>query len=74
MLSIEEMAHLAENLVSLESLKEKMTRSTETVGGPVDVAAITKSEGFVWIRRKLYFDPALNPRYAHRVARMQGGH
>ncbi|WP_144185743.1 hypothetical protein [Elioraea rosea] len=73
MLSIEEMAHLAENLVSLESLKEKMTRSTETVGGPVDVAAITKSEGFVWIRRKLYFDAALNPRYAHRVARMQGG-
>lgn len=73
MLSIEEMAHLAENLVSLESLKEKMTRSTETVGGPVDVAAITKSEGFVWIRRKLYFDSALNPRYAHRVARMQGG-
>lgn len=73
MLSIEEMAHLAENLVSLESLKEKMTRSTETVGGPVDVAAITKSEGFVWIRRKLYFDSALNPRYAHRVARSQGG-
>ena len=72
MLSIEEMAHLAENLVSLESLKEKMTRSTETVGGPVDVAAITKSEGFVWIRRKLYFDATLNPRYAHRVARMQG--
>lgn len=72
-LSIEEMASLAETLVALESLKEKMTRPTETVGGPVDVAAITKSEGLVWIKRKLFFDAALNPRYTARQAGLSGG-
>jgi hypothetical protein len=32
-----------------------------TVGGPIDVAAITRHEGFKWIRRKYYFDGKLNP-------------
>ena len=32
----------------------------ETVGGPVDVAIISKADGFVWIKRKLYFRPELN--------------
>ena len=68
-LSIQEMAHLAESLLGLESLKERVTSPTETVGGPIDVAAITKSEGLVWIKRKHYFDADLNMRYATRVAR-----
>ena len=38
----------------------------ETVGGPVDVAVISKGDGFIWIRRKHYFDPALNTRYFDR--------
>ncbi|WP_087721563.1 hypothetical protein [Pandoraea sp. PE-S2T-3] len=58
-----EMAELAETLVMLESLKEKVTQRTQSVGGPVDVAVITKSEGLVWIKRKHYFSPELNPRY-----------
>lgn len=68
-LSIQEMAHLAESLLGLESLKERVTSPTETVGGPIDVAAITKSEGLVWIKRKHYFDAELNMRYAARLAR-----
>ncbi|MFO7966809.1 MAG: hypothetical protein R6U44_04340 [Archaeoglobaceae archaeon] len=32
-----------------------------TVGGPIDVAAITKHEGFKWVKRKLYYDRELNP-------------
>ncbi len=32
-----------------------------TVGGPVEVAAITKHEGFKWIERKHYYDERLNP-------------
>jgi len=66
LLPVDEMASLAETLVMLESLKEKVTRPTESVGGPVDVAVITKSEGFVWIKRKHYFDPTLNERFFQR--------
>jgi hypothetical protein len=32
----------------------------ETIGGPVEVAAITKHEGFKWIARKLYYRDELN--------------
>jgi hypothetical protein len=32
----------------------------KTVGGPVDIAAITKHEGFRWIKRKHYYDRVLN--------------
>lgn len=64
-----EMAELAETLVMLESLKEKVTQRTQSVGGPVDVAVITKAEGLVWIKRKHYFSPELNPRYFVRQSR-----
>jgi hypothetical protein len=33
----------------------------ETVGGPIEVAVITKHEGFKWINRKLFFSQDLNP-------------
>jgi hypothetical protein len=66
-LGIEEMAELAETLVMLESLKERVTSPDQSVGGPIDVAVISKSEGFVWIKRKLYFDGKLNDRYFLRL-------
>ena len=66
-LALEELAELAENLVMLESLKEKVTHRTQSVGGPVDLAVITKEEGLVWIKRKHYFDPKLNQRYMNRL-------
>ncbi len=62
-LPVDEMADLAETLINLQSVKEKVTKPTESVGGPVDVAVITKSDGFIWIKRKHYFDPKLNPRF-----------
>ena len=65
-LPVDEMAELAETLVSLQSLKEKVTSPTESVGGPVDVAIVTKHEGLIWISRKHYFDPEKNPRYFMR--------
>jgi hypothetical protein len=68
-LSIAEMAHLAESLLGLESLKERVTSPSESVGGPIDVATITKTEGLVWIKRKHYFEPDLNLRYAARLNR-----
>ena len=66
-LSVDEMAELAETLINLESLKEKVTRPTQSVGGPVDVALISKIDGFVWIKRKHYFEPKLNPRFFTRL-------
>lgn len=66
-LPLDEMAELAETLINLQSLKEKVTKPTETVGGPVDVAIITKFEGLVWIKRKHYFPAELNSRYTQRT-------
>lgn len=34
-----------------------------TVGGPIDVAIISKCDGFIWLKRKHYFDRAYNPQY-----------
>lgn len=71
-LPIDEMASLAETLVMLESLKEKVTQPSESVGGPIDVAIITKGEGFVWAKRKHFFDPNLNPRFFLRQREQYG--
>jgi len=67
----EEMAQVAEALVDLTSMKRRVTMEPETVGGPVDVAVISKGDGFVWVRRKHYFDPTLNPRFVSRHVRGQ---
>jgi hypothetical protein len=56
----EELAAMAESLVSLTSFKRRVTHDPETVGGPIDVAVISKGDGFIWIKRKHYFDPSLN--------------
>lgn len=59
----EELAVMAESLVSLTSLRRKVSFGQETVGGPVDVAVISRGDGFIWIKRKHYFEPALNPHF-----------
>ena len=59
----DELAIMAETLINLTSFKRKVSTGLETVGGPIDVAVISKGDGFVWIKRKNYFDKKLNPRY-----------
>ena len=56
----EDMANMAESFISLTSLVRRMQPGEETVGGPVDVAVISKGDGFIWINRKHYFKPELN--------------
>lgn len=63
-----ELAELAEALVSLTSLKRRVTDVQETVGGPVDVAVISKGDGLVWVKRKHYFPGELNPAFLARYA------
>lgn len=58
-----ELAEMAEALVNLTSFRRKASGSLETVGGPIDVAVITKGDGFVWIKRKHYFEPDRNQHF-----------
>ncbi len=66
----DELAAMAESLVNLTSFKRRVSKSAETVGGPIDVAVISRGDGFVWIKRKHYFPGDLNPRY---LANLRGG-
>lgn len=52
----EELADIAEALINLTSFKKKVSSTLESVGGPIDVAVITKGDGFIWIKRKHYFE------------------
>ena len=59
----DELAEMAESLVNLTKFKRKVSMQEETVGGPIDVAVISKGDGFIWIKRKHYFEPGLNPQF-----------
>lgn len=59
----DELAAMAEALVNLTSFRRRVTMDQETVGGPIDVAVISKGDGFIWIKRKHYFEPSLNQHF-----------
>lgn len=59
----EQLAEMAEAFVNLTSFRQKVSGETETVGGPVDVAVISKGDGFIWIKRKHYFKSELNQHF-----------
>ena len=59
----DELAVMAESFVHLTSFKRKITMGAETVSEPIDVAVNSKGDGFVWIKRKHYFKPELNPHF-----------
>jgi hypothetical protein len=49
----QDLATMAEALVSLTALKARMSASeAETVAGPIDVAVLSKGEGFEWVVQK----------------------
>lgn len=62
---IEELSLLAESMINIASLRRKVALDDNigTVGGPIDVAIISKSDGFIWLKRKHYFDQKYNPQY-----------
>ena len=55
-----ELTSMAEAMVNLTALKRHVSTDKETVGGPIDVALITKGDGFIWINKKTNYDPHLN--------------
>jgi hypothetical protein len=68
----DELAAMAEALVNLTSFRRRVSPDAETVGGPIDVAVISRGDGFVWIKRKHYFSPELNPRHMARYQVREG--
>ena len=49
------LADMAEALINLTALRQQVSTEAQTVGGPTDVALITKMDGFVWIKKKQLF-------------------
>jgi hypothetical protein len=68
----DELVSMAEALVNLTKFRRRISADRETVGGPIDVAVITKGDGFVWVKRKHYFSADLNPRAIAKYARDGG--
>lgn len=58
---IQDAIDLAVFLVDATIMFSRFTPGAPTVGGPIEVAAITKHEGFKWVRRKCYYDAKYNP-------------
>lgn len=52
---------LAEFFVDLTIRLTRFAPGPSTVGGPIEVAGITRHEGFKWIKRKYYYSRILNP-------------
>ena len=52
---IKSMAELALTLVDLTGLQRILTFQQEGVGGDVDIAVITKTDGFTWLNRKSWY-------------------
>jgi hypothetical protein len=68
----DELGAMAESLVNLTTLKRRVSiNEAQTVGGAVDVAVISRGDGFVWLKRKHYFDQTLNPSWADTHAAKQ---
>lgn len=52
---LQSMASLAESLIDLTGFHRILTFQQEGVGGPVDVAVISKNDGFTWLNRKSWY-------------------
>ena len=58
---IQDVIDLAIFLVDASIKFTRFSPGYDTVGGPIEVAAITRHEGFKWINRKHYYSAELNP-------------
>lgn len=54
---IQDAVELGRFLVHAAIMFSRFLPGPQIVGGPIEVAAITKHEGFKWISRKHYYDP-----------------
>ena len=57
---IQDAIDLADFLVEICKKTSKFVPGPQIIGGPTDIAVITKHEGFKWIKRKHYYTQDLN--------------
>ncbi len=57
---VQDAIELAEFLVNTTKQFVRFRPGADTVGGDIDVATVTKYEGFKWIKRKHYYPSCLN--------------
>lgn len=67
-LPIEELALFAESMINITSVRRRvaMDGNIGTVGGPIDVAIVTRGDGLIWLKRKHYFDSKKNPQFIYK--------
>ena len=61
--SLKEMADLAKNLINFTELYHKIMCLDGSVGGLIDLAVITREDGFQWLNRKSWYDPSRGGQY-----------
>ena len=61
--NLQEMACLAETMIKPTELHRKITFQQESVGGLIDLAVITKNDGFQWLNRKSWYEPSKGGQY-----------
>lgn len=61
--NLRDMAALAENLIKATELHRKITFQQENVGGLIDLALITRNDGFQWLNRKSWYEPSRGGQY-----------
>lgn len=64
---IQDVIDLARFLVHSAIMYSRFLPGPNIVGGPIEIAAITKHENFKWISRKHYYDQPLNKEPIHVV-------
>lgn len=58
---IQDAIDLARFLAETAARFSHFSMNAATIGGPIEIATITKHEGFKWVARKHYFTDILNP-------------
>jgi len=58
---LQDAIELAEFLADVAAKYSRFAPGAPVVGGPIEIAAISKHEGFKWVKRKFYFDRNLTP-------------
>lgn len=64
---IQDAIDLARFLVHAATMFARFVPGPNVVGGPIEIAAITKHENFKWISRKHYYDQSLNKEPSHVI-------
>ena len=60
LLSKKELAEMVETLIKVTSLRYQASMDLNIVGGEVNVAVISKFDGFVWVKKEEYYSRDLN--------------